>query len=573
MSTNGNSVAHTDTDKEPEEENQSVTESEIVKSSNWIRKEVVRKSGKSVGHTDVYYYPYEGAKRLRSMKEIKDYCKKENVEFRKEDFSFKPEEQTSLSTTSGDDSSESETDVMPTINFMQNKKKGGTRKPQCHLTMIEPKTYKEAIECPEVKDWKEAMDDEISNLKSRGVYEEISRPQNVHVLGNRWIYKLKKDAEGKCTQFRARLVAQGYKQRDGIDYDEVFAPVVNFAVIRLMFVLLVVLQGWCHAHLDVKCAFLYGELNEQIFMEIPLGSRNESNTNSVWILKKALYGLHQASRMWYEKLDSVIEGLGFSKMIGFNCTYVYKSKIVILVYVDDIIVFAKSEKCKLKCIQMLNDCFTITNLSDMKCILGVQFQERNGKFVMHQKPFIMKLAEKYGIVKNTLVKVPVNVGTLVHLPTSNDQLETEFPYRSLIGSLLFVATRTRPDILFSVILMSQYNESHTLMHVKILFQILQYLVNTHDLCINLSVGANTDLIAYSDASWAIDRDERKSFHGFIISLGNVPISWGCKKQSSVALSTMESEYVGIVKCVQELNWLRSVYRNELFKDFYCKPLV
>ena len=434
------------------------------------------------------------------------------------------------------------------------------------FSAVDPVNYKQAMQSPEKIEWTAAMDEEIATLKQRDVFEALERPENAKVLGTKWVYKTKNDSTGDSRRHRARLVVQGFRQTQGLDYDEVFSPVVNFVVIRLFCILLVVRRGWVDAHLDVKCAYLYGELPVTTFISIPEGYHSTERPGFVWRLKRALYGLHQSGRQWYQKLVEELMKIGFSKIPGFSCAFHLCETAVLLFYVDDLILFALNGSILSRVIHKISSIFDVVNLGPIHKLLGVSF-ERNGKDIaIHQKHFILSLADEYGIVENKMVKVPMHVGTVVQKPSHISETASKFPYRSLIGSLLFLATRTRPDIMFAVILLSQYNNCFDVTHEKCLIQVLQYVVNTYDKCISLSKCASDQLHAYTDASWANSRDDCKSFGGYIVFLGGAPISWGCKKQRVVALSSMEAEFMAIVNCLREVHWLAGIFR-------YFSPLM
>uniref|UniRef100_T1IHQ7 CCHC-type domain-containing protein n=1 Tax=Strigamia maritima TaxID=126957 RepID=T1IHQ7_STRMM len=175
-------------------------------------------------------------------------------------------------------------------------------------------------------------------------------------------------------------------------------------------------------------------------------------------------------------------------------------------------------------------------------------------------PFIEKLAQQYAVVPNNLVKVPVSVGTTLG-DCKYHELDEDFPYRNLVGSLMFLASRIRPDIMYSVIYLSQFNTRHSSKHVKGFLQILQYVVNTKDLCINLSACQNESLYLYSDASWATDLVGCKSVGGIVMYLDGAVVGWGCKKQSVVACSSMESEYIALAQTVKEAYWVKTIFEN------------
>ena len=432
---------------------------------------------------------------------------------------------------------------------------------QSLYTDVDPQTFKEAMLSPAKARWEEAMGDEVETMRQRDVYDAVPLPDNVKVLGTRWVFKTKRDTDGEVVRYRARLVVQGNRQRFGVDYDEVFSPVVNFVVIRLFLLLLVNNRGWVDAHLDIKCAYLYGHLDKPTYIKPPDGFQEGLQGDVVWRLKKALYGLHQSGRQWHERLLQEIMLMNFEKIPGFSCAFHRNNEIVLLVYVDDIIVFAKNSKLLHEFISEIEKVFEISDLGRITRLLGVNFERTNSDIFIHQVDYVDSLGLEYGITANAMVKVPVHVGRTFSKPLNVEEEETNFPYRSLVGSLLFLASRTRPDILFPVILLSQYNTGHTTAHVKALLQILQYVVNTRHQAIRLSTTSDESLYAYTDSSWASDRDDRKSFSGYLVFLGEIPLSWGCKKQSSVALSSMEAEFLGIVHCLKDTHWLSGIFKE------------
>ena len=433
--------------------------------------------------------------------------------------------------------------------------------PQAFLTMSDPATYKQAVESEHGQHWIRAMQEEVTTLKQREVFTEVEKPQGAKVLGTKWVFKTKTDSNGETQRHRARFVVQGFRQTQGIDYDEVFSPVVNFVVIRLFILLLVVRRQWVDAHLDIKCAYLYGELQQTTFVAPPEGFQNSTSPNTVWLLKRALYGLHQSGRQWYARLVEELLKIGFIRIPGFSCAFQLNNIAVLLFYVDDLVLFAINNSFLQSVIRKVSQVFDITNLGRIQKLLGVVFDRRQGKIQLNQTGYISNLAKEFEIEPNKLVKVPLNVGTILQKPAEAEEHSSNFPYRSLVGSLLFLATRTRPDLLFPVILLSQFNTCFTRVHEKCLLQVLQYACNTQTHSLNLSDCSSDCMFAFTDASWANDRDERKSFGGFLIFLGGVPLSWGCKKQSVVALSSMEAEFMAIVNCLRELHWLAGIFSN------------
>lgn len=543
-------------------ENESFPEKLHCRDLKWDRKVVKRQSGKTAGRLDIYYYP-AGATgpRLRSQNDIKKYCDEHSIIYDPGEFNFQsPIEGTHLQEADNTD--------IDQASELENH----------HAFIIEPLNYDEAIAQPEVKNWQKAMNEELGVLKERQVYDIVQRPENKRVIGSRWVYKLKKNAEGTIERYRARLVAQGFRQVPGIDYFEIFSPVVNYVLIYLFMSFLVISMGWVHRHLDVNCAYLYGSLREETYMEIPKGFNFHSNVNSkshVFLLKKALYGLHQAGHEWYLELHSALENLGFKKLLRTNCVYMYGRKSIILIYVDDIILFSENHLEMNKVIELLKSKFEIKDLGPIRKVLGIEFEQIKSKWVIHQKGYINRLEETFRDIPLVKCKLPMSPGQVIQKNENDPSIEGKLPYRSLIGSLLFLATRSRPDILFAVNQLSQYNSHPTLKHWKLLCQVFNYVRVTKEFIIPLNVKGSKDFYAYTDASWASDRDDRRSYSGFIVYFRNAPISWHTTKQKCVALSSMEAEYIAISEAARELLWLYDIFSecSKVLNFDICKPVL
>lgn len=540
-----------DDNDEPEEAPVTPTVSSDVTSDKihcstvaWRRVARERTKGKSKGRVDVYYYPPSSNIRLRGAKKVKEYCDGHNIDYDEKYFDYKSPDPNAVD----DPSSPEESDASPTS----------------FLCIVEPSSFEEAVSVPEATQWKHAMDDELNTLKERNVYELVSRPLNKKVIGSRWVYKIKENGHHHAKVFKARIVAQGYRQVFGIDYDQVFTPVVNFEVIYMFISLLVLSLKWFHRHLDVKCAYLYGQLDREHFMETPKGFVFPSGTarvSHVFKLNKALYGLHQAGRQWHSELESTLISLGFSPFQKTNCIYHLNFETIILVYVDDLIVFSKTESQLNRVINLIKSKFEIKDLGKIRKILGIEFKNEKDEWVIHQKMYIERLKIKFQDIPFVNSSLPMSPGQIIKSGVEEPSVEGKFPYRQLIGSLLFLATRSRPDILFSVTMLAQYNSHPTLTHWHLLCQVFNYVITTIDFYIPMLIDNSKHLSVFTDASWASDRDNRRSFSGFIIFFKNIPISWKTRKQKCVALSSMEAEYIALSEACKELIWFSKIYEE------------
>lgn len=404
------------------------------------------------------------------------------------------------------------------------------------------------------------MQEEINMMTDRSVWELVPKPENVKVLGNRWVYTLKRDDKNVVVRYKARLVAQGFRQQKGEHYDEVFSPVVNFSVIRLFFTILVCSLKWNHCQLDVKSAYLYAPLAEKIYMKQPQGFVNRDKPNYVCYLKKALYGLHQSGRSWFYELHTVLENLKFKKLEWVNCVYVFENNVVLLLYVDDIILFGRNSHHIEKVIKLLSSNFDLKILGKTRKLLGVEFEECENKLYIHQHNYIEKICKAYEKFYIPVSSLPIAQGTVLskqQCPSSADEISEmeKLPYRNIIGCLAYLASRTRPDICYAVNVLSQFQSNPGLIHWNILLRLLGYVNHTKRLKLDLSKIDDLKISCYSDADYASNRDDRISMSGLILFLGEVPILWRTCKQKCVSLSTMESEYIALTEASKELIWI------------------
>ncbi|GBM34909.1 Retrovirus-related Pol polyprotein from transposon TNT 1-94 [Araneus ventricosus] len=301
--------------------------------STWIRLEKLREKNKRI---DVYYYP-PSKERLRSINDVKMYCEKNKLEFDPNQFNFKP---TTTTNTRLEEKSECEnktsSDSVDEVSFVND-----ILQNEIYMTEI-PKTFKETQISPDKEKWDEAMSEEIKLMQNRKVWDLVEPKSNMKVLGCRWVYNIKHDEKNNVKKYKSRLVAQGFKQRPGVDFTDVFAPLVNFDIIKFLFVLLVCILGWNHCQIDVKGAYLYGNLDIPIYMQQPEGFAVKGCEHYVYRLHKSIYGLHQSGRQWNIVLSEILFGLGFHQNELCNGLYT-KSNCILLVYVDDIVVFSKSQ--------------------------------------------------------------------------------------------------------------------------------------------------------------------------------------------------------------------------------------
>lgn len=416
-------------------------------------------------------------------------------------------------------------------------------------------------------------------MKDRKVWKLVTAPCDVKPLGCRWVYTIKKDDTGKIARYKARLVAQGYSQIKGETYDETFSPVVNFSIIRFFFSALVSCLHWTHIQCDVKCAYLYAPLDENIWMKEPKGFETNGEQNLVCKLQRAIYGLHQSGRLWFFELHRVLEGIGFKKLEWCNCSYSYGSNIVLLVYVDDFVIFGKSKNLIEEVIMKLTTHFDLKILGKTKKLLGVEFEEDGDKVFVNQTNYISEVFKRFQDYYPSISSLPIAKGTVfskLQCPTTADEVEEmkKIPYRNVIGCLSYITSHTRPDIAYAVNIFSQFQANPGKFHWNGLLKLLGYVQNTKDAKLQLSC-SKIQLKTFTDADFAANRDDRTSLSGQISFLGEAPITWRANKQKSVSLSTMEAEFVALTEATKELVWFNNIitecHDREIFPGSMLKP--
>lgn len=418
----------------------------------------------------------------------------------------------------------------------------------------EPRTYKEAIESPEAKLWIAAMDEEIKSLTENHTWTLTNLPENRKAVGCKWIYKRKLDEDGNIVRYKARLVAQGFSQMYGTDFDEVFAPVVRQVTFRTLLTV-AGQRNMLVKHADVKTAYLHGEMEEAVFMKQPLGYEAE-DTGAVCLLKKGLYGLRQSGCIWNKKIDGVLKQIGFLQSANDPCLYVRSNNegnTYLVIYVDDIVIACHSEEEYDNIMRDMNKHFTVTSLGNIRHFLGIQVQQDGKSFTLNQKSYIQKLLLRFGMDQAKPSKYPLDPGHLKQ-KEEKEMLQNNHQYASLIGSLLYVAVNTRPDIAVSVSILCRSVSAPSQADWTEAKRILRYLKSTLDHKLTLKAEEHR-LEVYVDADWASDAASRKSNSGYVFLFGGGPIFWGSRKQTCIALSSTEAEFVALAECCQELTWI------------------
>lgn len=426
---------------------------------------------------------------------------------------------------------------------------------------FEPKNFKEATSCHHAKEWIEAMREEIKSIEDNKTWELVDLPRGRMPIGSKWVFKLKRDENNKIIRRKARLVAQGFSQKFGIDYDEVFAPVVRSATFRLLLSVAGV-RGYAVRHFDIKTAFLNGNLNEEIYMRQPTGFKNG---DKVFKLHKSLYGLKQAARVWNQTLHEELINNGCNQSDVDKCLYILKVEkgiCYLLIHVDDMLVAYNNQSLMSKLMSNIGRKFEMKDLGNAKHFLEIDIkQDRDGNFMINQSRYIDKIISETGLVEAKISNHPLDTGYW-KLNTDEQLLESNDDYRKIIGMLLYLTTHTRPDIAAAVSILSQRVQNPRVVDLNEAKRIVRYLKGTKDLNLMLSTSnCSEKLYAYSDANWAEDKTDRKSNSGYYCSVNGGAISWSCRKQDVVAMSSTEAEFIALSETCKEMNWIRRVVKD------------
>ena len=431
-----------------------------------------------------------------------------------------------------------------------------------------PSNVVEAMASNESTNWVTAMNCEIDSMIRNDVWELVDLPKGKQPVKYKWVFKVKYDSDGRLIKHKARLVAQGFTQKPGVDYDETFSPVIRFESVRVLIAMSLQNNFILH-QMDVSCAFLNGDLHEDIYMHQPDGFQVSGKEHMYCKLNKSIYGLKQSPRCWNFCIDSKLNDLGFMQSPSDPCLYSNKEKdFFIAVYVDDLILPAKSEIELNRVKVALSKSFVMKDLGELNYFLGAKVIQSAKKESIHvvQPSYTADLLKKFNMIDCKPISTPVDVGSKLCKWSENDDLCDIKTYQSCVGSLLYLAGRTRPDIMYAVYNVSKFSCKPTKTHWTAVKRILRYLKGTMNYgLLYTKVGSSFDCVGYSDSDWAGDLNDRKSTSGFVFIMSGAPVSWSTKKQSCIALSTAEAEYVALSRAVQEALWLQ-----QILTDLNCK---
>ena len=369
------------------------------------------------------------------------------------------------------------------------------------------------------------MEAELDSINRNNTWTLTTLPTNHEAIGLKWVFKTKKDAKGEIIKYKARLVAKGYVQKQGIDFDEVYAPVARIETVRLILAL-AAHHGWQVHHLDVKSAFLHGELKEEVYVKQPEGFIKPGSSGKVYKLSKALYGLRQAPRAWNTKLDQTLKSLGFKKCNLEQAVYTKRSKTSILivgVYVDDLIITGTPRKEIDLFKSQMEDKFEMSDLGLLAYYLGIEVTQTGGEITIKQTGYIDKIIKDASMVGSNDTKIPMDPGTKLVKAEDGNSVDPTY-YRSIIGCLRYLL-HTRPDLSYSVGLLSRFMQEPKDHHLKAVKQVIRYIKGTREHGIIYKRDGGCKITGYSDSSYGINTDQGRGTTGIVFYFGESPITW------------------------------------------------
>jgi hypothetical protein len=437
-------------------------------------------------------------------------------------------------------------------------------------TVKVPLTLAEALSGPDAEHWWGALNAELNSLAENEVYEVVKIPEGIKPISSKPVLKIKTDASGNIERFKIRIVARGYSQKPGIDYQETFAPVAGIGSVRIILALAAAFNLELD-QMDVITAYLNGLLQEDIYLTPPAGINIPDGY--CWKLKRSLYGLKQSGRTWNKTLDASLLAMGLVRLSAETCLYIYRDGndvCFIVVYVDDLLLAATSRPLIDSIKKRLSERFKMKDLGPAKFILGMTIiRDRKAHTIrLCQQKYIEEVLDRTGMTNCKPIWTPLPANTRVSAddPVDNTTIHSmtiegkDVTFLAIIGSLMYAMLTTRPDLAYAVGLLGRYSAKPKQCHWTLAKRCLRYLQATKkmELVFDGSATSSTmSFLGFVDASWSDDSDTSRSTGGYVFISQNGALGWSSKLQSMVSLSSTEAEYISMCYAGQHLAWLRS----------------
>ena len=400
----------------------------------------------------------------------------------------------------------------------------------------------------------------------------VERPPGANVAGSKWVLRIKKNSAGEVEKYKARLVARGFTQIYGVDYYETYAPVARLASFRILLAL-AARNNWPIHSFDFDSAFLNSKLEEDevIYIEQPPGYETKDPKYWVWRLWKALYGLKQGARNWYKALCRAMEELGFTRLEADHGVFfkrIGEDVVILAVHVDDCAVTGNSMTIIEEFMIEMNKKYKLTDTGPASWLLGIKITRdlTNRKLSLSKHAYIEAIITKYNFNDLKPLAIPIDPSIPLSKTQGPSKLEDvarmkNIPYREAVGSLMYAAMGTRPDIAFATSTVAQFCDNPGWVHWEAMKWIFRYLLGTKKLELVYG-GESRGIVGYVDADGA-SQEHRRAISGYVFIVDGGAVSWSSKKQELVTLSTTEAEYVAQTHAAKEAVWLRRLL-TELF---------
>jgi len=423
------------------------------------------------------------------------------------------------------------------------------------LENLEPSNIRQAMQYAH---WRQAISEEFDALIKNGTWSLVPAPPNQNIVECKWLFRIKRNSDGSIARYKARLVAKGFTQCPGVDFHETFALVVRPQTIKLILTIALA-NKWPMHQLDVNNAFLQGTLQEEVYMEQPPGLKDAQHPKHVCKLHKAIYGLRQAPRAWHEALKEFITSYGFIMSISDPSLFIYATGGTLayfLVYVDDLLLTGNDSKFLQTFIGSLSNRFSLKNMGSPHYFLGVEIIPLQSGLLLSQHKFIRDILEKFDMADAKPSPTPLSSTATLSLNDGSANVDATH-YRKIIGALQYL-NLARPDLSFAINKLSQFMHKPTTTHLQHVKRLMRYLKSTINFGLMLKKPSSFQLLAYTDADWGGNQDDRTSTSAYLIFFGGNPISWFSKKQRTVARSSTEAEYRAVATATAELMWLTNL---------------
>ena len=417
-----------------------------------------------------------------------------------------------------------------------------------------PCTLKEALASPRALEWKAAMDLEMKSLKKSNIFEAVTTHIGTKVIGSHWVYALKYHTDSTITRYKARLIAQGFTQVPRRDYFETYAPVGRYDSLHLLLHLTAIFSLQID-QMDVETAYLYGDLSEIIHLKLP-------NSTTVQV-KKKFYSLKQSGNFWYAKIRNNLLCKRFYSSSFDSCIFIHATEqFYIFLYVDDLLLFGDPKGPLLWQVrEAIATDFVCKFLGIAKYVLGLEIEQTPRGIRLSQRAYTRRILERFGMSECHPVGTPLPPGTYPRRAVDTEPHDQK-QYQSIVGSIMYLAIGTRPDLAFTCSILGQYSSRPNQEHHTAAKHALRYIAGSQ--CSLWYPARATNLVdIYGDASYASDPDNRRSVTGWIFLYGGAgaPIAWSSRLQKVVATSSCEAEYVAAASTICHLKWLQTALES------------